>query len=74
MSVAKRVQPESDQEVDALLIDTPLGLKPQGFSVLRGSLRSLSLKALPKPLYVLRGVVIAMQAGSTVRATMPADG
>ena len=40
-----------------------------GFSVLRGGLRHASPKALPKPLSILGGVVVAMQAGSAVRAT-----
>src|SRR6185437_6951829 len=43
-------------------VDTPHGLKPDGFSVLWGGLRHLSLKALPKPLYILGGVVVSMQA------------
>ena len=42
--------------------------------VLWGCLRNLSPKALPKPLYVLGRVVVSMQAGSTVRTAMPADG
>ena len=54
--------------------DTPHGLKPGGFSVLRGHQRSLSPKALPAPFYVSGGVVISVQAGSALRATMPADG
>ena len=45
-----------------------------GFSVLRGSLRHRSPKALPKPLYILRRVVVPMQARATLRARMPADG
>ena len=55
-------------------IDTPPGLKPDGFSVLRGQYASPSPKALPEPFYVLRGVVVAMEARSAVRAGMPADG
>jgi hypothetical protein len=38
------------------------------FSVLRGDLHHLSPMGLPKPFYVLRGVVVAMEARSTVRA------
>jgi len=55
-------------------IDTPHGLKPDGFSVLRRSQRHASPTALPKPLYVLGGVVVSVQAGSAVRASVPADG
>jgi hypothetical protein len=54
--------------------DTPPGPMPHGFSVLRGGLRHPSLKALPKPFYVLRGIVVAVQAYSAVRAGVPADG
>ena len=56
------------------ILDTPHGLKPDGCSVLRRSQRHASPKALPKPLYVLGGVMIAMQACSAVRARVPADG
>jgi hypothetical protein len=55
-------------------VDTPHGLKPDGFSVLRGGLRHRSLKAWPQPLSIRGGVVIAVQAGSTVWAGMPAEG
>jgi hypothetical protein len=55
-------------------IDTPHGLKPDRFSVLRGLYPGPSPKTLPAPLYVLGRVVVPMQAGSTVRATVPADG
>ena len=54
--------------------DTPLGLKPHGFSVLRGWYPNPSPTALPEPLYVLRRVVVPMQAHATLRAAMPADG
>ena len=54
-------------------IDTP-PLESGRFSVLRRSLRHGSPKGLPGPFYVLGGVVIAVQAGSAVRATMPTDG
>ena len=50
-----------------------LPLSSGRFSVLRGGLRHLSLKALPTPLYILGGVMVSMQAGSAVRAGMPAD-
>src|SRR5260221_12846527 len=43
-------------------------------SVLRRSLRHGSPKGQPGPLYVQGGVVVAVQAGPTVRAGMPADG
>ena len=39
-----------------------------------GHVRHASPKALPEPFYVLRSVVVPMQARSTVRAAMPADG
>ena len=55
-------------------IDTPHGLKPNGFSVLRRGLRHASPKALPKPLYVLCRVVVPMQTCAALRAEMPADG
>ena len=58
---------------DVPYLDTPHGLKPDGFSVLRRGQRHASPKALPEPLYILRGVVVAMQAGSALRAGMPAD-
>src|SRR5215467_5058617 len=48
--------------------DTAPGLKPHGFSGLRGSLRSLSRKGLPGPCAVARGGVIARQTGWAVRA------
>jgi len=48
--------------------------KAGGFSVLRRSQRHASLKALPKPLYVLGGVVISMEACSALRTDMPANG
>ena len=44
------------------------------FSVLRRGQRHASLKALPKPLYILGGVMVSMQARTTVWARMPADG
>jgi hypothetical protein len=44
-----------------------------GFSVLRRGQRHASLKGLPGPLYVSRRVVVSMQAGSAVRARVPAD-
>jgi hypothetical protein len=37
-------------------VDIPYGLQPDGCSVLRRSDRHASLKALPKPFSVLRGV------------------
>jgi hypothetical protein len=61
-------------EVGFEVLDTPPGLKPHGCSVLWGGLRHLSPKGLPGPFYVLRGVVVAVQARPTVRAAMPADG
>jgi hypothetical protein len=45
-----------------------------GVSVLRRGYRHASPKALPKPFYVLCRVVVSMQARSTRRAGMPADG
>ena len=54
--------------------DTPQGLKPGGFSVLRRGFRYASPMGLPGPFYVLCGVMVPMQARATVRATMPADG
>ena len=54
-------------------IDTPPGINPHGFSVLRRRLRHGSPKGLPGPLYILGGVVVSMQARATVRAGMPAD-
>jgi hypothetical protein len=55
-------------------IDTPHRLKPDGFSVLRRGQRRASPKALPKPFYILGGVVIAVQARAAAGATVPADG
>jgi len=43
------------------------------FSVLRGSLRHRSPKGLPGPLYVLRCVMVPMEARAALRARMPAD-
>ena len=54
--------------------DTPHGLKPDGFSVLRRSQRHASPKGLPGPLYILGSVVVSMQAGSAVWTRVPADG
>jgi hypothetical protein len=62
------------REREAFLLDTPLGINPHGFSVLRRSLRHGSPKGLPGPLYILRGVMVSMQACPTLRATMSADG
>src|SRR5690349_20218073 len=50
-----------------------IGSSRSGFSVLRGSLRHLSLKGLPGPLYVSRRIVVSMEAGVAVRARMPTD-
>ena len=49
-------------------------LPMRGFSVLRRGQRHASLKGLPGPFYILRGVVVSMQARATVWARMPADG
>jgi uncharacterized membrane protein len=54
-------------------LDTPPA-EARRFSVLRRSLRHGSPKALPKPLYILGGVVVPMQACSAVRAGVPTDG
>src|SRR5215471_10567047 len=54
-------------------IDTPHGLKPDGFSVPRRGQRHASPKALPKPLYVPCRVVVSMQAHSAVWTATPAD-
>src|SRR5262245_5333986 len=53
-------------------LDTPYGLQPHGCSVPRRSQRHASLKVLPEPLYIPGGVVVPMQARSTVQAAMPA--
>jgi hypothetical protein len=44
------------------VIDTPRGLKPNGFSALRRDQRHASPKGLPGPLYIPSGVVVAVQA------------
>ena len=54
-------------------LDTPRGLKPDGFSVLRRGYRHASPKALPEPFYIPGGIVVPVQAGATVWASMPAD-
>ncbi len=51
-----------------------LTLPKKRYSVLRRSLRHGSPMGLPGPYYILRGVVVSMQACSALRATMPADG
>ena len=61
-------------ELQDLPFDTPPGLQPHGFSVLRRGYATPPRRALPGPLYVLGRVVVPMQARSTVRAGMPADG
>jgi hypothetical protein len=54
-------------------VDTPPH-KCGRFAVLWGCRRTLSPKALPEPLAVLRGVVVPVQARATVRAGVPANG
>jgi len=55
------------------IVDTPRGLKPDGFSVLRGRYPSPSPKALPKPFYVLCSVMVSMQAYAALWTGVPAD-
>ncbi len=50
------------------VIDTPRGLKPHGFSVLRRGQRHASPKGLPGPLYVSGSVMVAVQTRPAVRA------
>src|SRR5262245_54065905 len=45
-------------------VGAPLGLNPHGFSVLRRSYRHASPQPSPKPLSVLGGVVVSIEACS----------